>query len=248
MGSSSFNKESVAKAETIQGGDTGVSPNQADGRQFRPGSTSSPAPVPAANAPRLSAGGYATAQGATIPVSPNDGDRATYAPPPSDPMQGAGATPGMGPRVTAGGYTTTDGAVIPTSPNDAGDRPAWASGEGGNPTPGQGSLPNGATKPGFSTSGLARQGMGTGNEMPVMARGMPSGARIGSGDLRRGMTPMEADVARPKGNSGSQALGSFARGKGGYVPLDPMGVRGVPQAPTAGPGQSMTPAIPPMTS
>jgi hypothetical protein len=263
-GSSSFQKttasaqEVVNKLTTVQGAETGPSPNQADGRQFQPGSTSAPAPAPKPRSPTLAAGMYPTMQGATIPVSPNDarqGWPSTQLAQPEGYTGGGGAGDAGGKMEVAGGYGTTQGAVVPFSPNQAATVPAWTDDSGsvpvesgtsgnGRSTVEAGPLQNGATRPPFNTGQLARKGMSKGNEMPAMARGTPAMARIASGDLRRGMAPVDADVARPVGQRGSNTLAGFARGKGGYVPLDPQGIMGVRQAPTMGPGQAASPAIP----
>lgn len=123
---------------------------------------------------------------------------------------------------------TLQGADTGPSPNQA-DGKMGSSVKGANPV-GGGALANGADKPSFNTGKLARSGMGSGAEMPLMARGTPPMARIGSGDLRRGQGPMEADTARPSGSSGPKTMASFAR-SGGYVPLDPKAVAGKPGAP-----------------
>lgn len=125
---------------------------------------------------------------------------------------------------------TIQGADVGPSPNQASSK-MGGSVKGSNPV-GGGALANGADKPGFDTAHLAREGMGSGAEMPIMARGTPPGARIGSGDLRRGASgsPKGADTARPSGQTGPKTLAKFARG-GGYVPLDPMSASGKPQAP-----------------
>ncbi len=239
MGNSAFNP--VNKAMTSQGGDTGTSPNQTEGRGSQPGATSKPAPRPRG----LTYAGGATTQGADMGMSPNT-TRQGYG---AERLKQPGAYTGGGGKGEvrteggAGGYGTTDGATIPYSPNQAATPPSWAPGknesmpiESGSSeltTVVVGELQNGAAKPGFDTGALARQGMGSGAEMPVMARGIPPMARIASGDLRRGMAPMDAEVARPTGSKGPEGLAGFAR-KGGYVPLDPQSVRGKPQAPTAG--------------
>lgn len=229
MGNSAFKKtEAVEKAKTIQGGDTGTSPNQAAGKLFsNSGAVSSPAPRPKG----LRQSGGQTTQGADTGPSPNttmSGYAAGQLKQPGAYTGGGGKGEVSMPKPSGGGYGTTDGATVPPSPNQA-DGKKYD--DASNPNDGAGQLANGADKPGFDTGNLARRGMGSGAEMPVMARGTPPMARIASGDLRRGLSPVGSDTARPNGEKGPKTLAGFAR-SGGYVPLDPQSVSGKPQAPT----------------